>query len=174
LGLFGSPLLIFIAIFIFIAAAGEKQMVEMGEVSRGVPMMDATITSLVTLDTQATVAEAVRALLSTTQTEFPIVDGATRLRGVLTRDGIIRALSERGPETPVIDVMERDIPVVSNRAPLSKAIEKIQTGATKVVGVVDDNQRIVGILTVENLAEFMLVRRASEAHATRTRPAISS
>ena len=173
LGLFGSPLLIFIAIFIFIAAAGERQMVEMGEVSRGVPMMDATITNLVTLDTQATVAEAVRALLSTAQTEFPVVDGAGRLRGVLTRDGIIRALSENGPTTPVIDVMERDIPVIGSRAPLSKAIEKIQTGATKVVGVVDDNQKIVGILTVENLAEFMLVRRASEAHAARTRPATS-
>jgi stage IV sporulation protein FB len=174
LGLFGSPLLIFIAIFIFIAAAGERQMVEMGEVTRGVPMMDATITSLQSLDTQATVAEAVRALLATTQTEFPVVDGAGRLRGVLTRDGIIRALSETGPTTPVIDVMERDVPVVSRRAPLSKAIEKIQTGATKVVGVIDDNERIVGILTVENLAEFMLVRRATEAHATRVKPVTSS
>jgi stage IV sporulation protein FB len=172
LGLFGSPLLIFIAIFIFIAAAGERQMVEMSEVSRSVPMMDATITNLVKLDTQATVGQAVQALLSTTQTEFPVVDGAGRLRGVLTRDGMIRALSESGPDAPVIDVMERDIPIVGSRAPLAKAIEKLQTGATKVVGVVDDDQRIVGILTVENLAEFMLVRRATEAHATRTQPAV--
>jgi stage IV sporulation protein FB len=85
---------------------------------------------------------------------------------------MIRALSESGPDAPVIDVMERDIPIVGSRAPLAKAIEKLQTGATKVVGVVDDDQRIVGILTVENLAEFMLVRRATEAHATRTQPAV--
>jgi Zn-dependent protease/CBS domain-containing protein len=171
IGLFGSPLLVFIAIFIFIAATSERHMVEMGEVSRGVPMMDATITSLKTLNPDATVAQAVRALLTTTQTEFPVVDGAKRLRGVLTRDGIIRALSETGPDTPVVDVMERDIPVVSKRAPLSQAIEKLQSGSIKVVGVVDDDQRIVGILTMENLAEFMLVRQASEAHAARERAA---
>jgi Zn-dependent protease/CBS domain-containing protein len=171
LGLFGSPLLIFIAIFIFIAAAGERQMVEMTAVARGVPMMDATITSLQTLGTQATVSEAVRALLATTQTEFPVVDGAGRLRGVLTRDGIIRALSDSGPSTPVIDVMERDVPVVTRRAPLSKAIEKLQSGNDKIVGVVDEEGRIVGMLTMENLAEFMLVRRATEAHATRAKPA---
>lgn len=165
LGLFGSPLLIFIAIFVFIAATSERHLVEMGEVTRGVPMMDATITSLETLDTQATVSQAVRALLTTTQTEFPVIDGSGRLRGVLTRDGIIRALSATGPETPVIDVMDRDIPVVSKRAPLSQAIEKLQAGNIKVVGVIDDADRIVGILTMENLAEFMLVRQASEAHA---------
>jgi stage IV sporulation protein FB len=171
LGLFGSPLLLFIAIFIFIAATSERQLVEMSEVARGVPMMDATITSLQSLDTQATVAQAARALLATTQTEFPVVDGAGHLRGVLTRDGMIRALSETGPDTPVIDVMERDVPVVSKRAPLSQAIEKLQSGNVRLVGVVDENRRIVGILTMENLAEFMLVQRASEAHAAKIRPA---
>jgi Zn-dependent protease/CBS domain-containing protein len=165
IGLFGSPLLIFIAVFIFIAATGERQLVEIGEATRNVSMLDATITSLETLDTQATVEKAVRALLATTQTEFPVVDGAGRLRGVLTRDGIIRALSVTGPNTPVIDVMEKNIPVVSQRAPLSQAIEKLQLGNTKVIGVINDAERIVGILTMENLAEFMLVRRASEAHA---------
>jgi stage IV sporulation protein FB len=171
IGLFGNPLLVFIAVFIFIAATSERHMVEMSEVSRGVPMMDATITSLKTLNTNATVAEGVRALLATTQTEFPVVDGAGRLRGVLTREGIIRALSETGPDTPVIEVMEGDVPVVSKRAPLSQAIEKLQSGSAKVVGVVDDDQRIVGILTMENLAEFMLVRQATEAHAAKERAA---
>lgn len=169
IGLFGSPLLIFIAIFIFIAATGERQLVEIGEATRNVSMLDATITSLETLDTQATVEKAVRALLATTQTEFPVVDGAGRLRGVLTRDGIIRALSETGPNTPVIDVMEKNIPVVSQRAPLSQAIEKLQAGNSKVIGVINDAERIVGILTMENLAEFMLVRQASETHATKAR-----
>jgi stage IV sporulation protein FB len=140
-------------------------MVEMSEITRGVPMMDATITSLETLDTQATVQKAVRALLATSQTEFPVVDGAGRLRGILTRDGIIRALADTGPDTPVVDVMERDTPVVNRRAQLSEAIERLQTGTVKVLGVADDSGRIVGILTMENLAEFMLVQRASEAHA---------
>jgi stage IV sporulation protein FB len=165
LGLFGSPLLIFIAIFVFIAASAERQLVEIGEATRNVPMRDATITAFETLSTQATVAEAVRALLATSQSEFPVVDGGMHLRGVLTRDGMIRALSATGPDTPVIDVMERNVPVISRRAPLSKAIEKLQTGNIKLVGVVDDDGRISGILTMENLAEFMLVQQATEEHA---------
>jgi stage IV sporulation protein FB len=165
LGLFGSPLLIFIAIFIFIAAAGERSLVEMNEATRDVPMLDATITTLQKLDTQATVAEAVRLLLATTQTEFPVVDGAGRLRGVLTRDGIIRALSATGPQTPVMDVMERDVPTVTQRSPLSDAVGKLQSGKLRVVGVTDDAGRIVGILTMENLAEYMLVQRATQVHA---------
>jgi Zn-dependent protease/CBS domain-containing protein len=175
IGLLYSPLLVFIAIFVFIAASGERQIVEMGEATRNVPMLDATITAFETLDTRATVAEAVRALLATTQTEFPVVDGPGHLRGVLTRDGIIRALSATGPETPVIDVMERDVPVVSRRAPLAEAIEKLQHGNIKLLGVVDDHGRIAGILTMENLAEFMLVRRATESHARdKTAPPVRS
>jgi stage IV sporulation protein FB len=172
-GLFNNnPLLILIGIFIFIAATSERQMVEIGEAARNVSMLDATITSLHKLDTQATVAQAVRALLDTTQADFPVTDGAGRLRGVLTRDGIIRALSATGPDTPVVEVMERDVPIVNQRAPLSQAIEKLQGSSGKIVGVIDDSDRVVGILTMENLTELMLVRRASEAHAVaKGRPA---
>jgi CBS domain-containing protein len=40
---------------------------------------------------------AVQALIHTTQHEFPVVDGAGRLRGVLTHDAMIRSLMEHGP-----------------------------------------------------------------------------
>jgi stage IV sporulation protein FB len=161
LGLFGNPLLIFIALFVFLAASHESYAVELGEATKGVSISRATITSFATLDTQATVGQGVKALLATTQREFPVTDGAGRLRGVLTRDGMIRALSESGPDTPVLDVMIRDVATVNRRAPLAEAVTGLQTSGHQLIGVVDDDERVVGIVTLENLAEYMMVAQAS-------------
>jgi stage IV sporulation protein FB len=161
LGLFGNPLLIFIALFVFLAAGQENYAVELNEATKEVSAKHATITSFETLDTQATVGDAVRALLATTQHEFPVTDGAGRLRGVLTRDGIIRALSATGPNTPVLDVMLRDVSVINCHAPLADAVARLQTSGQPLIGVVDDEQRVVGIVTLENLAEYMMVAQAN-------------
>lgn len=157
LGLFGNPLLLFIALFVFLAASHESYAVELGEATRNVAMRKATITSFATLDTQATVGQAVDSLLATTQREFPITDGAGRLRGVLTRDGMIRALAASGPQTPVLDVMERDVVTINRHAPLSEAVAALQTSCRPLVGIVDDDERVVGMITLENIAEYMMV-----------------
>jgi stage IV sporulation protein FB len=41
-----------------------------------------------------------RSLIRTSQKEFPVVDAQSRPRGLLTKDGIIRALRDGGPATP--------------------------------------------------------------------------
>lgn len=161
LGLFGNPLLIFIALFVFLAASHETYAVELSEATRSAPMRQATITSFSTLDPQSTVGQAARMLLSTPQSEFPVTDGGGRLRGVLTRDGMIRALAATGPETPVLEVMERDVPTVNCRAPLERAVTTLQESGKPLVGVVDDDGRVVGIVTLENIAEYMMVTQAS-------------
>lgn len=161
LGLFGNPMLIFIALFVFLAASHETYAVEIEEATKGVSISHATITSFAKLDTQASVGHAVRALLATAQREFPVIDGAGQLRGVLTRDGMIRALAEKGPDTPVLDVMERDVLVINRRAPLAEAVSLLQSSGQSLVGVVDDDLRVTGIITLENLAEFMLVSQAA-------------
>ncbi len=160
LGLFGNPLLLFIALFVFLAASHESYAVELGEATKGVATRRATITSFATLDTQATVGQAVEALLATTQREFPVTDGAGRLRGVLTREGMIRALAATGPETPVLDVMERDVATINCHAPLSEAVNVLQSSGRPLIGIVDDDARVVGIITLENLAEYMMVEAA--------------
>jgi CBS domain-containing protein len=108
------------------------------------------------------VGDAVDALIRTT-TEFPIVDGAERLRGVLTRDAMIKALKERRPDTPVLDVMQADVPTVQARAKLETALRLLRQKGSPVVGVTDTKHRLVGLLTVENLGEMMMVHSAPRA-----------
>ena len=121
----------------------------------------AAVTSFAKLDTQATVRQAVDTLLATTQREFPVTDDGGRLRGVLTRDGMIRALAATGPDTPVLDVIERDVVTLNCHAPLSEAVAALQTSGRPLVGIIDDEARVVGIITLENLAEYMMVDAAS-------------
>jgi stage IV sporulation protein FB len=61
----------------------------------------------------------------------------------------------------VIDAMERDVVTINCHAPLAEAVTALQTSGRPVVGVVDDEARVVGIITLENLAEYMMVNAAS-------------
>jgi stage IV sporulation protein FB len=156
----GNPLLIFIAIFVYLAATAEAQMVGLQDVSRHVGVGDAMITHFETLGPQATVGEAAELLLRTTQHEFPVVDGAGRLRGFLTRNAMVAALSKSGTATPVIEAMTGDVPTVASGSRLDHAIRLLQEKGAPAVGVVEADGRLAGYLTSENIGELMLVEQA--------------
>jgi stage IV sporulation protein FB len=156
----GNPLLIFIAIFVYLAATAEAQSVGLQDVSRSLGVHDGMITHFETLGPQATVAEAARLLLSTTQHEFPVVDGAGKLRGVLTRNAMVKALSGSGPSTSVIEAMIADVPTISSMSRLEEALKLLQRPNTPAIGIVDWDGRLVGYVTPENIGELMMVRNA--------------
>jgi Zn-dependent protease/CBS domain-containing protein len=162
LGLFYSPILVFIAIFVYLGAAAEAGAVQMRQVSRGMLVADGMVTKFESLGPASRVEDAVQCLLRTTQHEFPVVDGAGHLRGVLTRDDMIRALRERGPETPVLEVMRSDIPLLHHRQPLEEALRLMQSATLPAVGVEDSRGRLVGLITPENVGEMMMVLTASK------------
>jgi CBS domain-containing protein len=173
LGLLGSPMLILIAVFIFLAASGEAGYVQAREYTRGYLASHAMITSFQTLGPASTIDDAAGLLLRTTQQEFPVVDGAGTLRGVLTREALIAALQQSGGATPVLDAMERDVPVVPENACLDNVFQQLQRSARRLVGVVDPRQRLVGYITAENLSELILIqssRGASPAPPPAGRP----
>lgn len=157
LGLFWNPLLIFIALFVYLGASSEAHAVQMREVSRGMLVRDAMITQFESLSPNSRVHEAVECLIRTTQHEFPVMDGAGRLRGILTRDDMIRALKTSGPDTPVLEVMRPDIPVIDQRRSLEEALRLMQEKRLPAVGAADADGRVVGLVTPENIGEMMMI-----------------
>jgi Zn-dependent protease/CBS domain-containing protein len=157
LGLFWNPLLIFIALFVYLGASSEAHAVQMREVSRGMLVRDAMITQFESLSPNSRVHEAVECLIRTTQHEFPVMDGAGRLRGILTRDDMIRALKTSGPDTPVLEVMRTDIPVIDQRSSLEEALRPMQEKRLPAVGVADAEGRVIGLVTPENIGEMMMI-----------------
>jgi Zn-dependent protease/CBS domain-containing protein len=162
-GLFGNPLLILIAIFIFMAASAEAGHVQARDLARGYLASQAMITAFQTLSPASTADDAATLLLRTTQQEFPVTDGAGRLRGVLTRAALIAALKERGGATPVLDIMARDIPTVPANACLETVFEALQKGPVGVIGVVDPSQQLVGYVTTENIGELLTIRSTRQS-----------
>jgi len=167
LGLIANPLLIFIAIFVYLGAASEAHAVQMRQVSRGMLVSDAMITRFESLTPSSRVDEAVQCLIHTTQHDFPVVDGSGHLRGMLTRDDMIRALREQGTNTPVIEVMRTDIPVIHHRQPLDNALRIMQDGRLPAIGVTNSEGRLVGMVTPENIAEMMMILAASPKRSAR-------
>jgi stage IV sporulation protein FB len=156
----GNPILLFIALFVWIGAAGEAHAVQMQQVARGLRLADAMITRFETLDTNARVADAAELLIRTMQHDFPVVDGGGRLRGVLTRDDMVRAMREQGPDAPVLEAMRRDIPLLNRSVPLEEAMRRLQQERLPAIAVADSAGKLVGLLTLENLGEMMMLSAA--------------
>jgi stage IV sporulation protein FB len=159
-GLFGNPLLIFIAIFVYLAASGEAHSVAMRAISRGVPVGTAMMTRYATLTADKDVEDAVKTLLDTSQSEFPIVDGDGKPVGLLGRADIIRALKERGPDAKVADAMTSPVPTVGHNRCLDEAFRLLQEKSAPAVAVVDPAGRLVGLVTSETVGEMMMLHQA--------------
>ena len=131
---------------------------------------DAMVTRFESLSPSSTVSDAAECLIRTTQHEFPVVDGGGKLRGVLTRDAMVQALRDRGPDAPVLDAMQANIPLVHHRQPLSEALRVMQEGGTApAVGVVDGTGRLIGYITSEAVGEMMMLH-ALMPQGRRARP----
>ncbi|WEX75434.1 site-2 protease family protein [Sinorhizobium numidicum] len=160
-GLFYNPLLIFIGIFVYLAATAEAQNAQIREISESVMIADVMITEFARLERSASIDEAIEALLATTQREFPVVDPVGHFEGLLTRDDMIRTLKENGPATPVVSAMRRDVPTIHYRKRLEESLRLMQNANSPAVAVLDGSGRLVGLMTHETIGEMMMVRAAA-------------
>ncbi len=160
LGLFGNPMLVFIAVFVYVAAAGEAQQSVFRDAVRGLSVGDGMETRFVSLGPDATLAGAVDMLLSTPQHELPVIDAHGKLIGILTREELVLALRDKPAATPVLDVMLAPAATLRDGEDLEAALQKLGAGGAPAMGVVDADGRLVGLLTRENIAEMMMIKSA--------------
>jgi Zn-dependent protease/CBS domain-containing protein len=157
-GLFYNPLLIFIAFFIYLGAAQENVQAQMRELSRELPVTAAMVTHFATLPERATVADAVEALLRTSQHDFPVVNPGTGVLGVLTRDQVINAVTRNEAHSPISAIMHRAVPTVSTNDSFEHAFRTMQESHCPAVPVLSRRGELVGLITPENVGEMMMMR----------------
>ena len=160
IGLFWNPFLIFIAVFIYIGASQEAAVAQMRDISRNLPVSSAMIRDFRTLSENATLQEAVDALLATSQHDFPVVAESGAVTGILTRRDLIGALRRDDPGIRVADVMRRDIPSVTLGTRFEEAFRVMQECNCPALPVLDGMKRLVGLLTPENVTELMMIHSA--------------
>jgi Zn-dependent protease/CBS domain-containing protein len=160
LGLFGNPLLLFIAIFVYIAAAGEAQMSAAHEALKGVTVGEAMETRFTPVSIDASLAQAVDALLATAQHEFPVVDAFGKPAGLLTRDDILSAVREHGRDEPAAHFMRSGVESVRAAQPVEGLFDRLQDPKAAALYVTDAAGKIIGLLTRHALGEVVMIRAA--------------
>lgn len=158
IGLFIDPFLLFIALFVWIGAEQEAAMVQMNTSLGGIPVQRVMLTDFRTLNPDDTLAHAIEHILSGWQQDFPVVWG-DRVLGVLTRDNLVRTLAQRGAEVPVRDAMQREFEMADSHDMLEKALALLRDCKCRSLPV-QHGGRLVGLLTMENVGEFLMIQSA--------------
>jgi Zn-dependent protease len=156
--LFRNPLLLFIALFVYLGAEAEAQAAEQRVLFRGATVRDAMLTRFRVLTENDTLTTAIDELLAGSQQDFPVVS-EEQIVGLLSRDRLFRALSEGGREARVGDVMRRDCTVVQDTEPLEDAVRRMKEGACPMLPVLQAS-RVIGMLSMENIGEWATVQAA--------------
>ena len=157
-GLFNNPFLLFIAFFVWIGASQEASMVQVRNSISGIPVTHAMQTKFETLSPSDRLARVVDLILAGSQQDFPVVEDGQFI-GVLTRDDFIKALSQHGQNTPVMDVIRRNVPSVDSHEMVEMALVRLQESGAKTLPVMHGG-RFVGLVTSENITEFLMIRSA--------------
>ncbi len=160
IGLWLNPFLVLIAVFIFFGASSEVAVAQMRSISKDLRVSAAMVTQFESLPLEATLNEAVEALLRTSQHEFPVTDELGKVHGILTRDAMIAALRKTGAETPVTEVMRTDIPSVPESMLFDRAFAVMQECRCPALSVLDSAGRLIGLFTPENVGEMIMVQSA--------------
>jgi Zn-dependent protease/predicted transcriptional regulator len=163
-GLFANlPMLLFVALFVFLAAGEEHALVEARASMSGLPVSAAMVTSFETLDVHDPLQRAIDLLMAGSQQDFPVLETGVPV-GVLSRAELIIALQRSGAGTPVGEVVRRDGQAAEPNEPLELAFQRMREHRHSALMVVSQG-RLVGLITSENVSELLLVQDALRRHA---------
>ncbi len=152
------PFLILIAVFVWIGATQEARMVEIKTVLSDVMVSNVMISHFETLSPEDTLERAIEHILEGFQQDFPVIED-NKVIGVLTRSDLLKALHEKGKDVPVRDVMHTTFEQASPFEKAEKVFARLQDCECRSVPVVVD-ERIVGIVTMDHLGEYLMIRNA--------------
>lgn len=166
MGLYGllsaNYILIFIAMFVYLGATAEANAAKGKALTMGFPVRAAMVTDFRTLQHGETIRDAGNLLLATSQQDFPVLYGE-QVIGLLQRGALMRSMMEQGPDTYVSSAMNRDFVRLSPDLDLSEAAQAMGGGCALVM----EEERLLGLLTTENLAEFLVLRQVGMMPAER-------
>lgn len=160
MGIYGvasaNYMLVFVAFFVYLGAVQENAAVHGRALTQGVPVRDAMITDFRTLSHGQTIRDAANLLLSGSQQDFPVMHGE-QVMGLLGRNALIRAMAQEGPDAYVASAMNREFVTLEPTMDLSEAMPYLaQAGSCALVL---EEERLVGLLTSENMTEYLVLRR---------------
>ena len=150
----GAWTLVIIAVFIYLGASQEGQMVEAKGVLGKLSVRQAMTGEFQTVEPNAPVSRVVDLILHSFQTDFPVVEEG-RLVGFISEFDVVGALKEYGPEVAVKQVMKTDVPTVDPEETLFQARQRMAQARLRSMPVLKEGQ-LEGMLTAHDISEAFL------------------
>ena len=151
-GLFTNPWLTMVGVIVFSAAQLEERALVFQSVLENVRLEDVMLTDFATLSPADTLEDALEKAVHSLQDDFPVVRGSDMV-GVISRQRILEALRAEG-NGYVQAVMNKIFEVSMRGDSLGSAFRKLTGRSSSIVPVVED-QRLIGIVTLQNLMHSM-------------------
>ena len=158
LGLFYNPMLLFIAVFVWIGAAQETGLSQMKSALGGIPVSQAMLSDFRSIPMDSTLEQAIELTLSGSQKDFPVIENGS-IVGVLTQSDLLSALSKHGKHAAVSEAMQREFVTVDPLDMLETAFQKLQECNCHTLPVTRKD-RLIGLMTMDNLGELMRIQAA--------------
>lgn len=151
-GLFSNTWLTMVGVIIFSAAQLEERAVIFQSVLDNVRLEEVMLTDFATLSPADTLEDALDKAVHSLQDDFPVVRGSDMV-GVISKQRILEALRLEG-NGYVQAVMNKLFEVSARQESLASAFRKLTSRNLSIIPVVED-QRLVGIVTLQNLMHSM-------------------
>ncbi len=164
----GSPITIFIGIFVFFMAANEYRMVRIDDILSKHTVADVlrpVFTRFYEKDTMEHVAEAVA---HGWEKHFIIVDEWQRPVGTLPEERIVQAVQQGAFDEPAEKFMLRGADALRLQDSLRDVFMHVQQHNTHLFPVYDHAERLVGVLDTDMLFQFIKMRQRPRFTALRS------
>ena len=157
-GVFLNPFLIFIAIFVFLGAQYESSAVESISFLEGYKVRDVMRTKYTLLNGEAPVSMAVDELLAGADQDF-VVTKDEKVIGILQRSQLIKTISEHKTHVPIKEVIKTDYKEVEVGDEIKNLYTLMQENKYSILPIMDKG-KFIGIVDMENLLEFIMIKTA--------------
>ena len=151
-GLFSNNWLTIVGVIVFSAAQLEERALVFQSVLDGVRLEEVMLTDFATLSPADTLEDALQKAVHSLQDDFPVVRGSDMV-GVISKQRILEALRAEG-NGYVQAVMNKIFEVSLRQDSLGSAFRKLTARNSSIIPVVED-QRLIGIITLQNLMHSM-------------------
>jgi Zn-dependent protease/predicted transcriptional regulator len=151
-GLFSDTWITMVGLIIFSAAQLEERAVVFQSVLDNVRLEEVMLTDFLTLSPADTLEDALNKAVHSLQDDFPVVRGSDMV-GVISKQHILETLRVEG-NGYVQAVMNKIFEVSARQESLASAFRKLTARNMSIIPVVED-QRLVGIVTLQNLMHSM-------------------
>jgi len=168
-GLLGNPILVLIALFVYIAASSESKMTEMSEALRGISVEDLMTEEVSTVRPDDTVQELFDRMLVERHTGYPVVDGSGSPVGIVTLADAKDVQPGERDTVRIEDIITEDLVTVS---PDTESFEALRIISKNSFGrlVVEENEEIVGIISRTDLMRALEVLQGQGDISGKTAP----